>query len=117
MSDQPESRNGAVNPSVKYEPTDLSLRAVLTFSFTLAVVLVVVPSGCGSSSCDSGADAAAGAAATLELGARAEIGRQPSVAAAGAGRHRTHCGRGPGARPHGRFEVQKQIGNEENTLE
>ena len=32
MSEHPESHNGVVHPSVKYEPTDLSLRAVLTFS-------------------------------------------------------------------------------------
>ncbi|HVS37111.1 MAG TPA: hypothetical protein VMS17_16235 [Gemmataceae bacterium] len=45
MSDHPESRNGAVNPSVKYEPTDLSLRAVVTFSVVLAVVIAVVAAG------------------------------------------------------------------------
>jgi hypothetical protein len=45
MSDHPEHRNGFVNPSVKYEPTDLSLRAVLTFSAGLAVVLVLVSVG------------------------------------------------------------------------
>jgi hypothetical protein len=42
MSDHAEGRNGVVNPSVKFEPTDLSLRAVLTFSAVLAGVIVVV---------------------------------------------------------------------------
>ena len=45
MSDHSEHRNGFVNPSVKYEPTDLSLRAVLTFSAALVVVLIAVSVG------------------------------------------------------------------------
>ena len=45
MSEHPESPNGVVHPSVQYEPTDLSLRAVLTFSTGLAVVLAVVVAG------------------------------------------------------------------------
>ena len=45
MSEHPEHRNGVVNPSVKYEPTDLSLRAVLTFSAILVGVIVVVSVG------------------------------------------------------------------------
>ena len=45
MSDQPESRNGYVNPSVKYEHSDLSLRAVMIFSFALVVVLAAVSGG------------------------------------------------------------------------
>ncbi len=45
MSDHPEGRNGVVNPSVKFEPTDLSLRAVLTFSVVLAGALVVISIG------------------------------------------------------------------------
>jgi hypothetical protein len=45
MSDHPEARNGFVNSSVKYEPTDLSLRAVLAFSAALVLVLIVVSVG------------------------------------------------------------------------
>jgi hypothetical protein len=45
MSDHPEGRNGLVNPAVKYEPTDLSLRAVLIFSGGLVVVLILVSVG------------------------------------------------------------------------
>lgn len=45
MSDHPEGRNGVVHPSVKFEPTDLSLRAVLTFAFGLVAVIGVVVAG------------------------------------------------------------------------
>ncbi len=45
MSEHPESHNGVVHPSVKYEPTDLSLRAILTFSAALVAALVVVVAG------------------------------------------------------------------------
>jgi hypothetical protein len=45
MSDYPERRNGFINPSVKYEPTDLSLRAVLGFSGVLVLVLIAVSVG------------------------------------------------------------------------
>ena len=45
MSEHPERRDGFVHPSVKYEPTDLSLRAVLTFSGVLVAVLLGVSVG------------------------------------------------------------------------
>jgi hypothetical protein len=45
MTDHPEGRNGFVNPSVQYEPTDLSLRAVLTFAGVLVGVVIVVSVG------------------------------------------------------------------------
>jgi hypothetical protein len=45
MSDHPENLNGTVNPSVKYEQSDLSLRAVLTFGLALIVVLAVISAG------------------------------------------------------------------------
>jgi hypothetical protein len=45
MSDHPESRNGFVNPSVKYEHSDLSFRAVMMFSFALVAVLAAVSGG------------------------------------------------------------------------
>ena len=44
-SEHPESPNGVVHPSVQYEQTDLSLRAVLTFSTGLAIALAVVVTG------------------------------------------------------------------------
>ena len=45
MSEHPESQNGVVHPSVKYESTDLSLRAILTFSAALVGALAVVVAG------------------------------------------------------------------------
>lgn len=45
MSDHPEHRDGFVHPSVNYEPTDLSLRAVIWFSLGLVVVLAAVSAG------------------------------------------------------------------------
>ncbi len=44
-SEHPESHNGVVHPSVQYERSDLSLRAVLTFSTGLAIGLAVVVTG------------------------------------------------------------------------
>ena len=45
MDEHPDSPNGVVHPSVKYEPTDLSLRAILTFSAALVAALAVVVAG------------------------------------------------------------------------
>ena len=41
MSDHPESRNGFVNPSVHFEPTDLGARPVLIFMAALIAAIAV----------------------------------------------------------------------------